>query len=1001
MSNYSVNSVVREMLNRIFGDVHAKFCNFQLIAERIQIPVRNFLLRFIYRIDVSLSTTTNGNRSSNSGKNNKNVIGKRKTKVIDNQTNKMSSTSPNTTSGQQQKCICQMVQRTTIKWLSYDDICTKLSSTMTILESMNNTTGIGGGGGGSSSLLNIRTNTTTATTIINNNLLGPEPKYILEQQFGLLKKQVQKKQISSSSSSSTPTPPNNDVECKNDNDDQMNSDEDDENDDDDDDDDDYPSKYYSLGWNEVKLFNDDDDDDDDQKENDVHHEEKPPQPSLTNNVNLNDNNNTTTIHHHTNNERIKFGQIIKPSTIKLIQCHHHHHHHHQSNNEIFIKQKNNTIISGRREEIISLYNEFLLQCYPSRYMTIISFKLFMEKILSTQLTNERIVQYFRSFDRQQLSYLNFNNLLLGLLIVGRPFACCPSSQSSKECCCPCRQLKYRLLFHYYSSSSKILDLNDMNKMIIDYKRKTKNFLPPRYSGEKIINGNPNNNNNNSSNDNNESMPQNRQQLEERFRSQSQIPMELTFKQFYHHIQNGQLFRLLFGLDNNMNVEEYFDKIIRINIEIDDLILPLWRPLTSTSQWIALQSSTQSTLRCYSCKRTRYYLSTYFHTLSEIGEVTEVNRLDIENISPSAINGVGVMTTTTTATNAQNVARQFRQDMQENEIHVLANDLINRLTKIGSFLFDSSNDNEIVNVDQLTLLENWFYKEKIEMINNLKMICQKAEEIFALEPRLLNISSPCYIMGDIHGNLKDLLLYSQLLWKSTPFINQGRYLFLGDYVDRGQYGVECIIYLFCMKILAPQNFLILRGNHEIRDIQQQFSFYGECCTRFELELWDSINRAMDRLPITAIIDGRLFCAHGGIPITITTLEQIRSVPKRIENPLYSSFETWEILWNDPVSGGELAKIVEFEKDNYERGFVQNTRRGTAFQYTEWAVDRFCQRNQIEYIIRAHEVYHEGFHFDHRGKTMTIFSSSNYSELTNRSAVVFIDRERIRIVQVKNE
>lgn len=98
---------------------------------------------------------------------------------------------------------------------------------------------------------------------------------------------------------------------------------------------------------------------------------------------------------------------------------------------------------------------------------------------------------------------------------------------------------------------------------------------------------------------------------------------------------------------------------------------------------------------------------------------------------------------------------------------------------------------------------------------------------------------------------------------------------------------------------------------------------------------------------------------------------------------------------------MAKIVEFEKDNYERGFVQNTRRGTAFQYTEWAVDRFCQRNQIEYIIRAHEVYHEGFHFDHRGKTMTIFSSSNYSELTNRSAVVFIDRERIRIVQVKNE
>nr|XP_027196956.1 uncharacterized protein LOC113791386 [Dermatophagoides pteronyssinus] len=223
MSNYSINSIVREMLNRVFGDVHAKFRNFQLITERIQIPLRNFLFRFIYRIDVSLSTAT----STAGGKNS---TTKGKTKVSCDQKKKMSSISPSTKTkktnssigaeksvnkkngqkNEQRKCICQMVQRTLIHWLSYDDICNKLTSTITLLDSMNTPS----------------SNNVTTTTANNNNLLGPEPKYILEQQFGLLKKR--RKSLSTSSSSS-------------------NIDNDNDNDDDD------PSKYYSLGWNEKYM----------------------------------------------------------------------------------------------------------------------------------------------------------------------------------------------------------------------------------------------------------------------------------------------------------------------------------------------------------------------------------------------------------------------------------------------------------------------------------------------------------------------------------------------------------------------------------------------------------------------------------------------------------------------------------------------------------------------------------------------------------------------------
>lgn len=98
----------------------------------------------------------------------------------------------------------------------------------------------------------------------------------------------------------------------------------------------------------------------------------------------------------------------------------------------------------------------------------------------------------------------------------------------------------------------------------------------------------------------------------------------------------------------------------------------------------------------------------------------------------------------------------------------------------------------------------------------------------------------------------------------------------------------------MKILAPKNFFLLRGNHEIRDIQEQFSFYEECCSRFSNELWQRINIAFDYLPISAIIDGKVFCAHGGIPITVDTVEQLKYIPQAIDNPYTASPETWEIV-----------------------------------------------------------------------------------------------------------
>lgn len=94
-------------------------------------------------------------------------------------------------------------------------------------------------------------------------------------------------------------------------------------------------------------------------------------------------------------------------------------------------------------------------------------------------------------------------------------------------------------------------------------------------------------------------------------------------------------------------------------------------------------------------------------------------------------------------------------------------------------------------------------------------------ILAAEPRLLRLKSPAYVFGDFHGNMPDLLAFARTMWPLGIHLTPGTFLFLGDYVDRGMFGIEVLCYLFAQKIMLPDKVFLLRGNHEVKVVNVPF------------------------------------------------------------------------------------------------------------------------------------------------------------------------------------
>ena len=299
-------------------------------------------------------------------------------------------------------------------------------------------------------------------------------------------------------------------------------------------------------------------------------------------------------------------------------------------------------------------------------------------------------------------------------------------------------------------------------------------------------------------------------------------------------------------------------------------------------------------------------------------------------------------------------------------------------------------------------------EREHLFAMMKSLSEELEPILKSEPRCKAVYSPCFVIGDIHGNLEDLMTLEKSIWKRFPCTGVN-YLFLGDYVDRGRWSVECALYLLSMKVLMPNSVTLLRGNHEVRDIQIKYTYKRECMMKYDevygQRIWDLTNKIFDRFPLCAIIDDTIFCAHGGIPQTVTKIDEINSkIPVEIYSPEHDSTIAWEIMWSDPITSEqyrdllEMQNLVTLRERGVKDGYAINTKRGTAYFFSELAANNFFETNDLTHIIRAHEVPKWGFMFHFDFRCTTVFSCSHYCGNDNDCACILVDGEKLRVIRL---
>jgi len=252
---------------------------------------------------------------------------------------------------------------------------------------------------------------------------------------------------------------------------------------------------------------------------------------------------------------------------------------------------------------------------------------------------------------------------------------------------------------------------------------------------------------------------------------------------------------------------------------------------------------------------------------------------------------------------------------------------------------------------------------------IKFLIDKSLPIIKEQKMLVELEAPLHVCGDIHGQYYDLLR----IFEHCGYPGEYNYLFLGDYVDRGKQSLETVCLLLCYKIKFPDKVTLLRGNHESSVTNRIYGFYDECKRRYNVRIWRSFTDLFNYLPVAAIIDEKILCMHGGLSPELKNLQNIQDITRPTDIP--DTGLLCDLLWSDPDKD-----VVEYDEND----------RGVSVIFGEKIVQDFNKKNDLDLIIRAHQVVDDGYEFFAQRQLITIFSAPNYcGEFDNSAGIMIID------------
>ncbi|PAA54743.1 hypothetical protein BOX15_Mlig021470g1 [Macrostomum lignano] len=327
------------------------------------------------------------------------------------------------------------------------------------------------------------------------------------------------------------------------------------------------------------------------------------------------------------------------------------------------------------------------------------------------------------------------------------------------------------------------------------------------------------------------------------------------------------------------------------------------------------------------------------------------------------------------------------------------------------------------------------------------ILNTVKPLFCSDASCLQLSSPVVLFGDIHGEFQQLAKLTDILGRPP-----GRsYLYLGDYVDRGPQSLETLLYLMLMKILHPTTTFVLRGNHEDRRVYRHFNFENDLMRIFGTSQGQSLSglfaTVLAYMPLCAIINGEVFCCHGGLSPHFNhnrfascqkaLVERINTLSKPV---LFRRHDfVADLLWSDPLDLSDyqmpnlraLARTVDewcdqrirvIESQFGKAGSVSRARsqtsrvsnhstmalansenskepiatvvdwlpnpRGISYVFSRSALNEFMKRYKINWMVRGHMFVSNGFNESLGGRCMTLFSAADYAQKYHNTAAVLV-------------